>query len=70
MMHYKYVMITIDTLGLAEVIIDIVVWHYSLPNSIITDWGSQFMLKFWSSLCYFSGIKRKLFTAFYFQINS
>ena len=69
MVHYELVKITIDTPGLAEVIIDILVWHYSLPYSIITDWGSLFTSKFWSSLSYFLGIKRRLFTAFHPQTN-
>ena len=65
MMHYKLVKITINAPGLAKVIIDIVVRHQDLPDSIITDWGFLFTSKFWSSLCYFLGIKRKLSAAFY-----
>ena len=64
-MHYKPVKITIDATDLAEVIIDVMVRHYDLPDSIITDWGSLFMSKFWFSLCYFLEIKRRLFTAFH-----
>ena len=64
MVHYKPVKITINALGLAEVIIDVTVRHHGLLNSIITDWGSLFTSKFWSSLCYFLGIKRRLSTAF------
>ena len=45
------------------------VWHHGLPNSIIADWGSLFILKFWSSLCYFLSIKRRLSTTFYPQTN-
>ena len=36
-MYYKPMKVTIDAPGFAEVIIDFVVWHYSLFNSIITD---------------------------------
>ena len=67
MVHYKPVKITIDASGLAKVIIDVVVRHYGLPNSIITDWGSLFTSKFWSSLCYFLRIKKRLSTAFHPQ---
>ena len=35
--HYKLVKITIDTPGLAKVIIDIEVRHHGLPDFIITD---------------------------------
>ena len=65
MVHYEPVKVTIDTPGLAEVIIDVVVRHYGLPDSIINDRGAIFMSKFWSSLYYFLGIKRQLSTAFY-----
>ena len=69
MIHYEPVKVTIDAPGLAEVIIDIVVRHHGLPDSIITDQGSLFTSKFWSSLCYFLGIKRKLSTSFHPQID-
>ena len=69
MVHYKPVKVTIDAPGLAEVIIDIVVRHHGLPDSIVTNQGSLFTLKFWSSLCYFLGIKRSLSTAFHPQTN-
>ena len=69
MVHYEPVKITIDAPGLAKVIIDIVVRHHGLPDSIIIDWGSLFTSKFWSSLCYFLEIKRRLFTAFHPQTN-
>ena len=65
MVHYKLVKATINASGLDEVIIDMIVRHYGLPNSILTNQGSLFTSKFWSSLCYFLGIKRRLFTAFH-----
>ena len=67
--YYKPVKITIDTLDLAKVIIDVVVRHHGLPDSIITDQGSLFTSKFWSLLCYFLGIKKKLSTNFHSQTN-
>ena len=65
MVHYEPVKITIDAPGLAEVIIDVVVWHHGLSDSIVTDRGSLFTSKFWSLLCYFLGIKRKVSITFY-----
>ena len=65
MVHYKSVKVTIDTQGLAKVIIDVVVKHHDLSDSIITDRGLLFTSKFWSLLCYFLGIKQKLSTAFH-----
>ena len=69
MVHYKQVKITIEASGLAEVIIDMVVSHHGLPDSIVTDRGSLFTSKFWSLLCYFLGIKRRLSTAFHPQTD-
>ena len=69
MVHYEPIKVTIDTPGLAEVIIDVVVRHHGLPDSIISDRGAIFTSKFWSSLCYFLGIKRRLSTAFHPQTD-
>ena len=64
MEYYEPVKVRINAPGLAEVIIDVVVSHHGLPDSIISDRGSVFTSKFWSLLCYFLGIKRRLSTAF------
>ena len=69
MVHYKPVKVTINAPGLAEVIIDVVVRHHGLPDSIISDWGAIFTFKFWSSLCYFLRIKKNLSTTFHPQTN-
>ena len=69
MVHYKPVKVTINAPGLAEVIPDMVVWYYGLLNSIMSNRGSFFTSKFWSSLCYFLGIKGRLSTAFQPQID-
>ena len=68
-MHYEPVKTTINALGLAEVILNVVVRHHGLPDSIVTDRGSLFTLKFLSSLCYFLEIKRRLSTAFHLQTD-
>ena len=52
MVHNKLVKVTINTASLAEVIIDVVVRHHALPNSIVTDKSSLFISKFWSLLYY------------------
>ena len=69
MVHYKPVKVTINAPGLAEVIIDVVVRHHGLPDSIISDREAIFTFKFWSSLCYFLGIKRRLSTTFHPQTD-
>ncbi len=60
----------INAPGLVEVIIDVVMRHHGVPELIVTDQGSLFTSKFWSSLCYFLGIKRKLSTSFYLETDS
>lgn len=57
MVYYKPIKITIDVLGLVEIIIEAIVWHYSLPDSIVRDQGFVFTSKFWSLLYHFLGIK-------------
>ena len=57
MVYYKLVKVTINTSGLAKVIIDMVMRYYGLPDSIVTDWESLFTSKFWSLLYYFLSIK-------------
>ena len=62
--HDKPVKVTIDALGLAKVIINIVVQYHGVPNSIISDQGAIFTSKFWFLLYYFLGIKQQLSTMF------
>ena len=70
MVHYKPVKITLNTPGVAEIIIDVVVRHHRLLHSIVTDKSSFFTSKFWSLLRYFSGMKRRLSISFYPQTDS
>ena len=65
MIYYKLIKITINIPGLVKVIIDIMIRHHGLFNSIITDRGLLFMSKFWYLLCYFLEIKQRLSTTFY-----
>ena len=57
MIHYISIKITINALGFIEAIIDMVMRHYGLPDSIVTNWESLFNSKFWLLLYYFLGIK-------------
>ncbi len=69
MVHYEPVKVTINAPGLAEVIIDVIVQHHGVLESIVTDQNLLFTSKFMSSLCYFLGIKKKLSTSFHPQID-
>lgn len=55
--YYKPVKITINVSRVIVINIIIVVWYHDLLDLIISDESSGFTLKFWSSFCYFSGIK-------------
>ena len=46
MVYYKSVKITIDVLGLIEIIINMIMRYHSLSNLIVTNWGLLFILKF------------------------
>ena len=67
--YYELIKITINAPSLAKVIIDVVVWHYSLLDLVMTNKSFLFILKFWLFLCYFFGIKCWLSTTFCLQIN-
>ncbi len=69
MVYYKPVKVRIDAPDLVEVIINVVVHYHGVPELIVTDWYLLFISKFWSSLYYFLGIKRKLSTAFHPQTD-
>ena len=69
MVYYKPIKVTINALGLPEVILDVVIRYHDLPDSIVFDRGSFFTSKFWLLLCYCLGIKQRLSTAFYLQTN-
>ena len=70
MVHYKPVKVTINAPGLAEVIIDVVVQYYDLPDSIISERVAIFMSQFCFLLCAFFIVKKKLSIAFYRQTNN
>ena len=69
MVYYKPVKVTIDTPGLVNVILDVVVWHHSLPDSIVIDKSSLFNSKFWSLLFYFLGVRQRFLTTFHLQTD-
>ena len=64
MVYYVLVKITINALGLAKVIINVMVHYYRVLELILTDRDSLFISKFWSSLCYFLGIKKSYLQPF------
>lgn len=69
LIHYELVKITISTSSIAEMIFNMVVWYYDLPNLMVLDRSLLLILKFWILLYNFLEIKWQLFTVFYFEIN-
>ena len=67
--YYESVKVSINAPGLVKVILDVVVWHYSLPNLIVMDRSLLFTSKFWLLLYYFLDIKWRLSTAFHPKTN-
>lgn len=67
--YYRLVKVMIDAPGLAKLIINLVLRHYGISESIVINQGLLFTSKFWSLLCYFLPIKKRLFTAFHPQTN-
>lgn len=70
MIYYVPVKVIIDILHFAEIIYNMVIRHHSLLNSIVSDWGLIFILKFIFLLYYFFEIKWRLLTTFYPQTDS
>ena len=58
MVYYVSVKVTINVSGLAEVIINVIMCHHGVLESIVVDQGLLFISKFWSLLYYFLGIKK------------
>ena len=61
---------TINASGLAKVIFNIVIHYNNLSHLIVIDRDLLFTFKFLLLFCYFLGIKRRLFTAFYPQTDN
>ena len=70
MIYYKPVKITINTPYLAKVIINMVIQHHGLQDLIVFNRAFLYTSKFWSLLCYFFSIKRRLSITFHPQTNS
>ena len=65
MLRDKPVQITIDALGLAEIISDVVIRYHDLPDSIVSDKDSFFTSKFWCPRYHFQAWLR----IYVFELN-
>ena len=69
MAYYVLVRKTISAEGLADVFLREVFRLHGMPRSIVSDRGPILTSKFWSSLCYYLGVRRGLSTAFHPQTD-
>jgi hypothetical protein len=60
---------TIDSAGLADIIVEQVIRFFGIPDGIVTDRGSVFTSSYWSNVCYYLKVTRKLTTAFHPQTD-
>ena len=60
---------TVTAEGLATVFLQRVVRTFGIPKGIVSDRGSVFTSKFWSSICFYLSVKRRLSTAFHPQTD-
>ena len=58
---------TVTAAQLAEHFLGTIVRNYGVPNGIVSDRGTQFTSHFWSALCYYLKVTRRLSTAFHPQ---
>ena len=69
MAHYVPCRKDIQAEGLADIFLREVVRLHGVPRSIVSDRGPILTSKFWSTLCYYLGVRRKLSTAYYPQTD-
>ena len=60
---------TLDMIEVANAFIRNVFKLHELPNTIILDCGSQFVLMFWKTLCTHLEIETQLLTTYHPEIN-
>jgi hypothetical protein len=59
----------IDAPELAELMLERLNGEFGMPKNLVSDRGSLFTSKFWSTLCYYLGARRRLSTAFHPQTD-
>jgi transposase InsO family protein len=67
--HYIPTRKKLTAQGLAEIIYREIVGKHGVPESIVTDRGSLFTSDFWTALCFYLRIRRRLSTAFHPQTD-
>ena len=60
---------TVKAADIADILIDSVFTRFGFPNGIVSDRDPRFTSDFWSELCYYAKVKRRLSTAFHPQTD-
>jgi hypothetical protein len=68
-MRHMVPMDSINAVSVAEYFVKYVFKLHGLPNSIVSDYGSQFVLDFWQALYKWLDIQAQLSTAFYLETD-
>jgi len=61
--------ITLTAVELADIFFTQIASRFGTPKGIVSDRGSLFTSEFWSEVCYYSQVKRRLSTAFHPQTD-
>jgi hypothetical protein len=68
--HFTPVNTCYDDQKYAEIYVTRVLWLYGVPKTIITDWGSQFIARFWEQLHAFLGTHLNHSSSYHPQTDS
>ena len=60
---------TIKAAEVADILIDSIFTRFGFPKGIVSDRDPRFTSEFWSELCYYAKVKRRLSTAFHPQTD-
>jgi len=69
MVRYVSTNKTLTAIQLADMFFEKIVCHYETLKEIVFNRGSIFMSSYWSEVCYYTKIKRRLSTAFHSQTD-
>jgi len=70
MAHYIPTTTQVNSKGIARLFLDNIFPLHGLPDSIVSDRGTQFVYSFTRALTDLLGIQQKVFTAFHPQTDS
>ena len=69
MTHYISVQKIISVVDFIEVFIRDIIKHHNMSEVLVTDWDKLFILKQWTSFCFYMQCCYNILTTFYLQTN-